>query len=95
MLFKSLGGEYTAISDIEQLIHQVENNHQDQRAFRRNNSNQPLSEYIRNVHVFDKADSPCFAISTLENSALDPPENFLPKLLNVVLEKLFVVSRLV
>ena len=64
-------GKYAVSGDIEQMFHQISVSPKDRDALRflwRENSNEVVSDYTMNVHLFGKNDSPCvanFALKTV------------------------------
>ena len=74
VLSKFRSGRYTLTSDIKQMFHQVRIIPSDRDALRflwRYKVNEKMDEYVMNVHLFGKTDSPRCANWSLKRTALD------------------------
>ena len=74
VLLKFRSGRYALTSDIKQMFHQVRIIPSDRDALRflwRYKVNEKMDEYVMNVHLFGKTDSPCCANWSLKRTALD------------------------
>ena len=74
LLIRFRKGKYAFISDIEQLIHQIFVLKKDQYALRFLWTDTPsakIADYVMNVHLFGKIDSPCCTNWSLKKTALD------------------------
>ena len=67
------------MADIEQMFHQIQVKQADRDAFRfvwRNQANEKIQDYVINVHLFGKVDSPCCANWALKKSASDQKDQY-------------------
>ena len=89
LLIRFRKGKYAVIADIEQMFHQIFVLEKDRDALRflwRDTPSGKIDDYIMNVHLFGKIDSPCCANWSLKKTALDQkdiyPENIVLKILD-------------
>ena len=75
------------MADIEQMFHQIEVKQSDRDALRfvwRNHVTEKIEDYVMNVHLFGKVDSPCCANWALKKSASDQNGNYDDKVIGAV-----------
>ena len=87
LLFRFREGKYAIMADIEQMFHQIEVKKSDRDALRfvwRNHVTQKIEDYVMNVHLFGKVDSPCCANWALKKSASDQRGNYDDKVIGAV-----------
>ena len=77
VLLRFRDGKYAAVSDIEQMFHQINVRPEDQDALRflwRDDKTKAIEDHIMCVQVFEKINSPCLANWTLKKTARDSEE---------------------
>ena len=89
LLIRFRKGKYATIADIEQIFHQIFVLEKDQDALRflwRDTPSDKIDDYVTNVYLFGKIDSPCCANWLLKKTAFDRkdtyPENIISKILD-------------
>ena len=89
LLIRFRKGKYAVIANIEQMFHQIFVLEKDRDALCflwRDTPSGKIDDYIMNVHLFGKIDSPCCANWSLKKTALDQkdiyPENIVLKILD-------------
>ena len=77
VLLRFREGKYAAVSDIEQMFHQINVRPEDQDALRflwRDDKTKAIEDHIMCIQIFGKIDSPCIANWTWKKTARDSEE---------------------
>ena len=89
LLIRFREGKYTVIADIGQMFHQIfvlEKGRDALRFLWRDTPSDIIDNYVMNVHLFGKIDSPCCPNWSLKTIALNEkntyPENIISKILD-------------
>ena len=80
-------GKYTVSGDIEQMFHQINVSPEDRDAIRflwKENSNEVVSDYKINVHLFGKNDSTCVANFALKKAGADKKDIINPSVVTSI-----------
>ena len=80
-------GKYAVSGDIEQMFHQISVSPKERDALRflwREKSNEVVSDYKMNVHLFGKSDSPCVANFALKKAGVDKKDIILPSVVTSI-----------
>ena len=93
ILMRFREGQFAIMGDIEAMFHQVQVIKEDTDSLRflwRTNPNLPINEYIMQVHLFGKTDSPCCANWALKSTALDNNSECSLKVIEAILEHFYM-----
>ena len=93
LLIKFKKGKYAVIADIEQMFHQIFVLEKERDALRflwRDTPSDKIDDYVMNVHLFGKIDSPCCANWSLKKKALDQKDTYSENIISKILDSFYM-----
>ena len=93
VLLKFREGKFAAIADIKQMFNQILVKPEDRDSLRfvwRYNKTEQPQDYVMNVHLFGKADSPCIANWCIRKCADDQKDQFDSDVIKLVKENFYM-----